>query len=192
MIAAVRGRVRWVEAGAVVVTCGPLDLRVSVPAPVAMSTTPGAEIELHTHLYVREDQLSLYGFGSVEALEIFELLLGVSGVGPKVALSILSALEADQVRRGILNGDAQLLTRAQGVGARAANRIVADLQAKVAAGPVTAGVGGGVDALGAALAALTSMGYTPLDAKRALDAVPHSESVEDLLREALGFLADRK
>jgi holliday junction DNA helicase RuvA len=191
MIAAVRGRVRRIEAAAVVVSLGPMDVRVAVPAPVAMAAVPGQEIELSTHLYVREDQLSLFGFGSEDALEIFELLLGVSGVGPKVALSILSALEADQVRRAILNGDAQLLTRAQGVGARAANRIVADLQAKVAAAPIPAGAAG-IDALGAAMTALTTMGYTPLDAKRALDAVPYSDAVEDLLREALGFLADRK
>jgi holliday junction DNA helicase RuvA len=192
MIAAVRGRVRRVESGAVVVSLGPMDVRVAVPAPVAMASGPGEEIELHTHLYVREDQLSLFGFGSDQALEIFELLLGVSGVGPKVALSILSALEADQVRRAILNGDAQLLTRAQGVGARAANRIVADLQAKIASAPVTAATGSELDPLSAALTALTSMGYTPLDAKRALDAVPHAATVEDLLRDALGFLADRK
>lgn len=190
MIAGVRGRVQRVEPLALVVELGPVDLRVSVPSSTAMRAAPGREIALHTHLYVREDQVALFGFDADGQLEIFELLLSVSGIGPRAALGVLSALEPGQVRQAILQGDVQTLTRAPGVGARAASRIVVELQSKVGgvAAPV---VGPGPDPLGAALLALVGMGYSAVEARLALDGVPADQSVEEVLRAALGQLAER-
>src|SRR6266545_3408266 len=114
MIAGVRGRVAKIEAGAVVVAAGPVDVRVAVPASTAQHVVVGQEVSLRTHFYVREDQLALFGFETDAGLEIFELLLSVSGVGPKLALGVLSALEPADVRSAIARGDIQLLTRAPG------------------------------------------------------------------------------
>jgi holliday junction DNA helicase RuvA len=190
MIAGLRGRVRKADASSLVVSVGPVDVRVSVPTPLALLAQPGAEVELRTYLYVREDQLALYGFESDSALEIFELLLSVSGIGPKAALGVLSALQPEQIRRAILQGDTRTLTTAPGVGARAASRIITDLQSKVTAEPAGAAVGV-ADGAGAALEALVGMGYPPLDAKRAIDVAETDGSVEQILRSALGYLADR-
>jgi Holliday junction DNA helicase RuvA len=103
---------------------------------------------------------------------------------------VLSALQPDQVRRAILQGDVRTLTTAPGVGARAASRIITDLQSKVTAEPAGV-VAGAADGTSAALEALVGMGYPPLDAKRAIDAAETDGSVEQILRAALGYLADR-
>jgi Holliday junction DNA helicase RuvA len=190
MIAGVRGRIERIEPGAVVITVGPVDLRVAVPASTAQRLVVGQDIGLRTHFYVREDQLALFGFESNAGLEMFELLLSVSGVGPKVALGVLSALEPADVRRAIARGDTQTLTRAPGVGTRAATRIVAELQTKV--GMLTAEPQAGEsEPQTAVFTALIGMGYSAAEARRAIDSVPAGASIEDALREALGFLADR-
>ena len=190
MIAGVRGRVKRVEASAVVLELGPVDVRVAIPTRVGAELAPGADLALCTHLYVREDQIALFGFKSEEELEIFELLLSVSGVGPRLAMGLLSTLDADQVAEAILHGQPQVLTRAPGVGARAAAKIIAELQGRVPvrARPVVAENG---SLRNGALTALVGMGYAPAEAKRAVDSVADEESVEGLLRAALGFLADR-
>ena len=92
MIAGLRGRVMRIEAAAVLLSVGPVDVRVAMPSSTALGLTVGQSTELRTHLYVREDQIALYGFESDAALEIFELLLSVSGIGPKAALGVLSVL----------------------------------------------------------------------------------------------------
>ena len=189
MIAGVRGRVLRVEAGGVFVTVGPVDVRVAVPATTALSLSPGQEVALRTHLYVREDQLALFGFDSDAALEIFELLLSVSGIGPKAALGVLSALSPGEVRQAISDGDARALTRAPGVGQRAASRIVTDLQGKVGPSPADM-IEIGRGPTGAAIEALMSMGYSAPEAKRAVDRVAAHESVEDILRAALAALSE--
>jgi len=192
MIAGVRGVARHVEPGAIVMSVGPIDLRVSMPVTGSLEINVGQQVEVHTHLYVREDQLALYGFRAREELEIFELLLSVSGVGPKVALAILSALQPNEIRRAINHDDPAPLTRAVGVGARAAARIVTDLKGKVGAETPEASVGSiGSGPQQTVLDALTSMGYAPLEARRAVEASAQSGSVENILREALARLAER-
>ena len=190
MIAGLRGQVVRVEAGSVVVTVGPIDIRVAVPATTALGLVPGQDVALRTYLYVREDQFALFGFESDAALEIFELLLSVSGIGPKAALGVLSALSPSEVRQAIIENDARALTRAPGVGQRAASRIVTDLQGKVGpAVPEMIQIGRG--STGAAVEALITMGYSAPAAKRAVDSVPAHDSVEDILRAALAALADQ-
>lgn len=190
MIAGVTGIVRRVEAAGLVVSVGPVDLRVSTPAPTILSANAGDEISLRTHLYVREDQLALYGFASDAELEIFQLLLGVSGVGPKAALGVLSALDPGEFRRAVEYEDARALTRAPGVGQRAATRIIVELKGKVEAVPATVPASPRIDATTDAVAALVALGYSASEAKRAVDTVPTGESVEETLRGALTVLAD--
>lgn len=169
---------------------GPVDLRVAVPAPLALQVNMGDEVTLHTHLHVREDLLALYGFASIEELGIFQLLLGVSGVGPKLAMGVLSALAPATICRAIASEDAQTLARAPGVGTRAAGRIVAELKTKISADMVDVG-GPRADGHSAAVAALVGMGYSPAEARRATERIPIQEGIEDVLRQALAFLADR-
>lgn len=189
MIRGVRGRVRAREPGGLVLTVGPIDIRVAVPAPMAARALPDQEVDLRTHLYVHEDQFTLYGFSAHEELETFELLLTVSGVGPKLALGILSTLTPGQVSRAVVDGEWETLARAPGVGPRAARRIVTDLQGKVTA-EEPAPAADGAELSTAALAALVSMGYSAPEARRALQSVAGRESVEDVLVAALGVLAD--
>src|SRR4051812_34247026 len=127
MIAGLRGVVQRIDASSVVLAVGPVDVRVALPGRTVSALAAGQDLALRTYLYVREDQLALFGFRTGDELDLFEALLMVSGVGPKAALSILSAFEAGELRRAINHGDSHLLTRAQGIGARVAARIVADL-----------------------------------------------------------------
>jgi holliday junction DNA helicase RuvA len=158
MIAGLRGVVQRIETSGVVLAVGPVEVRVAVPGRILDGMSLGQDLALRTHLYVREDQLALYGFRTGDELELFEALMQVSGVGPKAALSILTALESAEVRRAINTGDSLLLTRAQGVGARVAARIITDLQGKISVVDSEAEEGTGVQT--GAIAALIAMGYS--------------------------------
>jgi holliday junction DNA helicase RuvA len=190
LIAGIRGRVLRSESSGLVVTVGPVDLRVMVPASLASSVVAGQEIHLRTYLHVREDRLDLYGFKSEMARETFELLLSVSGVGPKLALGVLGALEPRELAQAITRGDTATISRAPGVGARAATRIVTDLQSKISAADFGEPLPGG-DATSDALTALIAMGYSPAEARDAVSSVSVGESVEETLRAALSALAGR-
>ena len=189
MIAGLRGRIVGIEAAAVVVGVGPVDVRVGIPTRSALRLVAGQEVELRAHLYVRENQIALFGFATGEELELFELLLTVSGIGPKAALNILSVLDADEVRRAIVDDDPRTLARAPGVGLRAAARIVNDLQTKIRAPDINR-ITNGPGAHGEAIAALVAMGYGAAEARSAVDRVASDASVEVVLREALGILAE--
>lgn len=190
MITGVRGLVVEVEPAAVVVAVGPLDVRLGIPARWAMRLTPGQEVELRTSLYVRENQIALYGFPTRDEQELFDLLLTVSGIGPRAAMNILSTLDATEVRRAIAGDDPRALARAPGVGLRAATRIVSDLRPRISA---TSGERAASPAgpHGEAVAALVAMGYSATEARQAVDRVSSNESLEAVLREALAILAER-
>jgi Holliday junction DNA helicase RuvA len=131
VIAFVRGLVETRDAAGVVIAVGGVGLRISAPTSTLAKLTAGEPATLHTYLYVREDQLSLYGFASAEERATFELLLTVNGVGPKAALGILSALSVDQLRAAISGGNADLITVVPGIGKRIASRVILDLRDKV-------------------------------------------------------------
>ncbi|MBI4214067.1 MAG: Holliday junction branch migration protein RuvA [Chloroflexi bacterium] len=180
-------------ANEVVVDVGPVDLRVLVPAQTADRLRPGVVTELHTHFVIhgdqRSSQVSLYGFESEVALELFEHLIRVSGVGPRAALGLLSVLDADEARRAIIAGDQRTLARAPGIGPRVASRIVSELQAKLA--EMEPMVENGDAQYGTALTALVGLGYSVVDVRQALEAGPPSAPMEELIRSALEFL-DRR
>jgi Holliday junction DNA helicase RuvA len=174
-----------IEKGAtrIVLAVGGLGYDVLVATSV-VSRLPaiGKTVRIHTRMVVRDDAMVLYGFSTTDERELFDLLTGVSGVGPKVALSFLSALSADSLRRSVSAGDADALTVVPGVGKKVAQRVVVDLRDKLG-GEVELVIDG---PLADVREALLSLGLTPAEASEALVSVQtDGRDVEDLLREAL-------
>lgn len=181
MIASVRGRVIARGADHLVVETGGVGYKVFVPRHPS-----GDEVHLHTHHVVREDAQLLFGFESREELALFEMLISVSGVGPKAALAILSVSRPVDVASAIAAGDATTLAKAPGVGKKTAERLIVDLRAKmgrVAIGPDGADIPAGDEAV----TALRTLGYTLAEAQAALRGVPPAAkaSTEDRLAAAL-------
>jgi Holliday junction DNA helicase RuvA len=194
VIASLRGRLLGVGREGLVVEVGGVGLRVAATTSAhALASAAPDDVFLHTHLVVREDLLSLYGFASEEERELFVALLGVNGVGPKAALSILSAYPPARVRTAIVSEDADLFTSISGIGKRIAGRIVIELREKAASlgavGPVAVGrvpAAGAADDAGLAREGLVGLGYSVAEAEGALAGT--SGSPEDRIRQALGSL----
>ncbi|MGC8839484.1 MAG: Holliday junction branch migration protein RuvA, partial [Anaerolineae bacterium] len=174
MLAYLRGILAEKQAGSVVVEVGGLGFRVFVPASsLSFLGDPGSPVELHTHLHVRENELSLYGFLTEGELALFEALLSVSGIGPKAALALLSHLSVEELSRAIAQEQVEVLSSVPGVGVKTARKVILELRDKVARAA-------GVQALSPelaradaeALAALVSLGYSVVEAQRALQTVP--------------------
>ncbi len=192
MIARLRGSVIARGKDYLIVEASGVGYKVFVPADVLASTRLAEEIVLQTHLQVREDNFSLFGFTTDDALDLFEQLLTVSGVGPKSALTILSAMSPEAIRLAIGQEQPGVLARVPGVGKKTAEKIVVTLKDRI--GAVTAGEE--LLALTAAdaevIEALTALGYSVVEAQRALQNIPRDiTGVEDRLRRALSQFAER-
>ena len=192
IIAGVEGTIETKFADSAIVRVGGgIMLRVFIPTH-DLSAMPdgGSAVRLHTHLVVREDDLQLYGFASEQGRRLFEMLIGVSQVGPKVALAVLSVMAPQEVAGAVVAGDAAALTRAQGVGRRTAERIILDLKGKLEeemGAPVlptgTAGTGTVGDP---AVQWLIALGYSALEARQALAADPDvTAGTDDRVKRAL-------
>jgi Holliday junction DNA helicase RuvA len=190
MIASIRGTVQQTGDSWVVIELGGMGIRVSVPVPLAARVRAGQDLALFTHLLVREDALALFGFETPDQLGFFELLLGVSGIGPKVALSLLSHFSTDTLRQAVARGAPERLAGIPGVGKKTAEKIVFHLKDKLAA-ETTAGGQGWSETDTEVIAALTSLGYSIVEAQTALQRIPADTSadVELRLRLALQGLA---
>jgi Holliday junction DNA helicase RuvA len=186
MIATVRGKLQARENDSIVVNVGGIGLRVRVSSrALANVGAPGGEVELFTHLRVREDELTLYGFTSQDELRLFETLLTVSGIGPKMALGVLSAAPSETLRLAIAQGNVDVLTGIPGIGRKTAQRLVLELKSKVDVSGL-----GEVGELTAAdqdvINALVNLGFSAADAARAAQSVPSgTKSVEERIRIAL-------
>jgi len=186
MIRTLRGSVVGRGKDHIIVDVGGVGLKVFVAESSAMVAVIGDAVFLHTYLQVREDALNLYGFGSEDELGIFELLLGVSGVGPKVALATLSVLTPEALRLAVAGEEPAMIARVPGVGKRTAEKIVLELRDKIK-GPVglqafaqTADVDTEV------VEALISLGYSVVEAQRAVQRLPKDATgVAERLRLAL-------
>ena len=186
MIASIEGRVRAVSRDALVVDIGGVGLRVACPQPTLTAARAGEPIFLHTYLVVREDELSLIGFAATEELELFEKLIGVSGIGPRLGLAILSAMAPDALRLAISQEQPDLLARIPGIGKKTAQKIVLELKDKVGAAEATEGLAALTEADAAVIDALTALGYSIVEAQRAVQALPRDVTdVEERLRRAL-------
>jgi len=191
MLRMIRGKVVLRLKDALVVdtggASGGIGFKIAVPEPTAARFQDGAAIFLHTHLQVREDALALFGFETEDELAIFELLLTVSGVGPKIALATLSALSPDALRLSLANHEPAMIARVPGVGKRTAEKIVMELKDKIKA-PLS-----GIQALATISAAdaevidaLVALGYSVVESQRAVQALPRDVTqVEERLRLAL-------
>jgi len=149
----------------------------------------GDEVTVHTHLHVREDEISLFGFESVAEKEAFELLLGVSGVGPKVALAVLSSLTADALAEAVAAEDVALISSVPGVGKKTAQRVIVDLADKLGVGGAVAGAAVGKAGAGAAAAetreALLGMGFSAAEVASAMKGIPERTDAQAMLKHAL-------
>jgi Holliday junction DNA helicase RuvA len=192
MIASLTGLIVATGKESVVIQVGGVGFRVSVPQTLldALSEHVG-ELTLFTHLHVRENELSLYGFGSEDELVLFRLLLTVSGIGPKVAMTILSSLPPDRLRAAIVQEDVPVLTRVPGIGPKTARKLAFELKDKLAAeigaGPVLARI---TEADADLIAALTGLGYSVAEAQEAIRALPRDPlPFEEQVRLALAYFA---
>ena len=192
MIRTLRGTLEALGPDWAVVGVGGVGFQVFVPPSALASLGPlNSPVSLHTHLVVREESLTLYGFPTEDGLHVFELLLGISGVGPRLALSVLSGISPQSLAVAIAAEDENALAAISGVGKRTAARIIVDLKGKLEEQwPIAATAGVGTDR-GDVFAALVALGYTPSDARRAVVTLPQdpSLSVEDQVREALRALS---
>jgi len=193
MISRLRARVIAKSTDHLIADVGGIGFKVRVPSPLLDTITSlGNEVNLFTHLRLaengREIEATLFGFGTPDELTLFELLLSVTGIGPKVALGVLSAAPVDVIRAAIMQGNAQALTEYPGIGRKTAERMVVELKNKVkSAGDGEALTVSATDA--EALAALTTLGYSVMEAQRALAASSGgSGAVEDRILSALRYL----
>lgn len=189
MIATLRGEVSQIEDNAIILEVGGVGLRVFVPAPLRTRLKAGEVVLLYTHLVVREDALTLYGFENQADRELFNTLLGVDGVGPKVALSVLSTMTLDAIQRAVFADEGDILSRVPGVGKKTAQKMALHLKDKLKPTDALAKVAAMSDTDGEVLAALTALGYSVIEAQTAIQAIPKDtpDDVEVRLRLALQY-----
>jgi Holliday junction DNA helicase RuvA len=181
--------------GELLVDVGGVGYRVSVPTPLlARAGEQGDEVRLHVHTHVREDAIVLYGFATADERRCFEALVGAHGVGPSLALAVLSMLTPADLTRAVMEEDLGVLCEVPGVGRKTAARLVLDLRSRLElsalnGSEVPGGAGVAPNARAEVRAALVELGYGPDEIRRALDGMPAEGAVEDLLRQALRELA---
>lgn len=201
----VEGKVTVLEQGLAVIDCSGVGYACFTSQNTIGHLSLGKHARLYTWLYVREDIFDLYGFGDLEELSCFKMLIGVSGVGPKAALAILSIAPPSRLALSIITGEEKLLTQAPGIGKKIAQRIVLELRDKMAkeqmetasAGALPpalemAGKSGGVNHTQEAIAALMVLGYSQAESLQAMEGLSQEDlSTEDLIRHCLKRLAAR-
>lgn len=193
MIASIRGILLFVGVDHAVVETGGIGFLVYAPRTVLGNLGEvGGEVRLYTHLHIREDVLALYGFATSDQRHLFETLLGVSGIGPKVALSLLSSAAPDQLRTAIAGGDTAWLARVPGIGKKTAERLVLELRGKVDIKglPAPSAATPALVAVNAELAEmLISLGFSATEANAAIAALPADAPIdlEERVRLALRF-----
>ena len=191
MIASVEGIVESVSPESVIVNIGGVGLQIFVPASAIGEMTVGERVRLQTHLYLKEDLIALYGFVTRDELRLFNLLMNVSGIGPKSALKMLSMFNPSQLVSAIANEDADTLVRVPGIGRKTAARLSLELktvlQKEWAVTPGTSSTQTVVDS--DAVAALTGLGYSPAEARSALASILDGASLP--LEEKLALALQR-
>lgn len=197
MIAHLSGAVLRAGPDFVVIDAGGVGYLVTVAAQTRQSIPPpGEKVHLHIHTHVREDQLALYGFASVEELELFEMLIQVDGVGPKVGLNILSAASLEVLKRAIMSEDAAPIRRASGVGPRTAAKVIIELKPRLDAVAALEAVPRAALAAGdgavpkAVESALRNLGYSSQEARTGIESIDwkSSPSTQEALAAALKAL----
>lgn len=198
MIAYIKGQLAEVNTDSIVVEHHGLGYQIFVPTSVLdQMSMVGDDIKVYTYLYVREDLMCLYGFMSKDDLNIFKLLISVSGIGPKGALGILSAISPDNLRFAVLAGDAKTISKAPGIGAKTAQRLIIELKDKLKLEDVleqsdeSAGIAASVasDSKNEAVLALVALGYSQTES---LAAIRKCAITEDMSSDMILKLALKK
>lgn len=199
MLYSVRGELIHLEANVAVICCGGVGFRCRITMNTARRLPKlGSEAMLYTMMDVREDAIELFGFAEKKELDCFKQLLGITGVGPKAAIAVLSELSPDQVALAAASGDHKAFTRANGVGPKLAQRMVLELKDKVAA--LTSSVDGielpsgnaqTVGNAAEAVKALGALGFSQSEAAQTVGKLDETLPVEELVRQALRQLAKR-
>ena len=191
MISSVSGRVADAGEGGLVIEVGGVGLQVSVPTMLSIEAQIGQPISLHTYLVVRETDLSLYGFQNKEERHFFTLLLGVNGVGPRLALAVLSVLSPNAIRRGVFSEQVEVFNQVPGVGKTTAQKIMLHLKNKIKDVDGLEAVAAMDDVDTEVVAALTALGYSIVEAQAAIQNISKDapREVEARLRIALGYFS---
>lgn len=192
MIASISGILQARRDDSVVVQVGGVGLEVSVPAGVFSDLgETGQPVTLFTYLAVREDSLRLFGFLTEEERALFELLLTVQGVGPRLALSVLSTFSPEMLASAIHRDDAELISRVPGLGKKTAQKIVLELKGKLLPETLPAGLAAVSKLDTEVIGALTALGYSIVEAQAALQSIPRDapDDIEERVRLALGYFA---
>ena len=204
MISYIRGELCDIEEQKAIVDVNGVGYGIYMPQQ-ALSLLPpmGQQVKIHTYLNIREDAMQLFGFLTKEDLNVFSLLIGVNGIGPKAGLNILSCLSPDELRFAVLSGDAKAISATPGIGKKTAEKLILELKDKLniedmlehaAHGGDSEDLASGTDTASntmqaEAVQALTALGYGSAESLRAVKkSSPECSSVEDILKEALKFL----
>ncbi len=194
MIASLHGTLESLGSNWAIINVNGIGFQVYMPTSTLSTLgTMGKEVHLHTHLHLREDSVALYGFASAEELELFQILLGVSGIGPRLALAMLSAMSVEQVSMAIATGSVDLLKTIPGIGKKMAERLVLELKDKIGAGLLAIPAAQLAQENTDVIAALTSLGYSVAEASRAVATLPSSSdlSLEERVKLALQYFTAR-
>ena len=192
MIGSLRGEIIDKEENGVLIEVGDVGYYVLTPTTLLDMLDIGMKTQIFTHLHVREQELTLFGFPDKEELELFRILLKVQGIGPKVALAILSHIPSETLRQAIAREEAALLARVPGIGPKKAKQIVFQLRDKIGLEDIFATSSPISDTDSEVIAALTTLGYSVVEAQAALQQLPQevkNEPVEEKVRVALSSLA---
>ena len=194
MIAGLHGKLQALGGDGAIINVGGIAFQVYMPtSTLSMLGAIGEEVNLHTHLHLREDNAALYGFGTAEELGLFQTLIGVSGLGPKLALAMLSAMSVEKLTMAIATGGADLLAQIPGIGKKMASRLTLELKGKLAAGWLGAPAAELAEENTDVLAALTSLGYSVSEATKAVASLPPSSdlSLEERIKLALQYFTTK-
>jgi holliday junction DNA helicase RuvA len=190
MISSLRGTIEAMSTDSAVINVGGVGFQVFMPtSTLSVIGSTGSQVRLFTHLHVREDALLLFGFADEQDLRLFQMIINVSGFGPKIALAMLSAMGAEELVSAIASGSEELLTSVPGIGKKLAGRLILELKDKIAAGGAAirfAPIGEGD---GDVIGALLSLGYSASEASRAVSGLPKDKklTLEEKIRTALGY-----
>jgi len=200
LFAYIRGRLEQKQNEYLVVEANGIGYKIFAPVTTIQAAGPvGEEVKIYTYLYIREDAMNLYGFLTQEELGMFELLISVTGVGPKAAISLISSVSPSKFGLAVITDDVRTLTKAQGIGSKMAQRIILELKDKIKKDQIAAADSGKEDLssiikdnsrVSEAISALMVLGYTALEASKAVSAV-YSEDMdlEAIIRSSLKGLA---
>ncbi len=193
MIASLHGKIESTGGDGAVINVNGVGFRVYMPtSTISLLGRTGDEAHLQTHMVMREDSVTLYGFSTTEELELFQILTTVSGLGPKLAIAVLSAMSVEQANMAIATGSSEMLVTISGIGKRMAERIIVELKDKVGAGLIASPAAQFAQENTDVIAALSSLGYSIAEASQAVATLPSSDlDLEEKVKLALQYFSSQ-